>query len=250
MVSDSKNISMALGGAALAALGVAAYYKFCKTGSGVDYTDIHSVSRDELAALLDEIVQNQEEMKTLMATLQSEIIEKDLSFLDVCEMVETRSSKSPLEKYGLSVQNFSSLLAGHNSDPVIRKKIMRLTSSGVDPMGKSTAGEVNIDNLVPKHSVESIIDIHSYMLQRLKDTIQNLNIRKKTNPRLATVAAQAYVGKLVQIQYGLSCEQLEGLACHFHSGLSQDERFFEIGTELRQALTKLTDMCTEGSATA
>ena len=55
MVSDSKSqVSLALGGAALAALGVAIYYKFSKTPKG-DFKDIHSVTKEQLSDLLDEV---------------------------------------------------------------------------------------------------------------------------------------------------------------------------------------------------
>ena len=71
-------------------------------------------------------------------------------------------------------------------------------------------------------------------------------IKKLTSARLATIATQAYVGKLVQVQYGIASNELEALAAHFSRVLSQDERFLEIGAELRHTLGKLTELCSEG----
>lgn len=88
--SSKSHLSLALGGAAVAALSIAAYYKFVKqpgSFSKATFEDIHNVTSDQLAALLDELVENQEIMKNLMADLQKEIVAKDLGFFEVCEKV-------------------------------------------------------------------------------------------------------------------------------------------------------------------
>lgn len=259
--SSSYTISSLAGVAgvtALALLGARIAYKVYKdvaSEEGPNFSDIHRVTKDQLAGLLDEILENQKFLQKMMVDLQKEILEKNLSFQQVMEKVEEKYSPSPLEKHNLSVQKFSQLLSGHNSDPMIRKKIMKLTSSqnpfGGGGGGAGTAPDAShIEKLAEKHSIETVIDIHRYMLQGLKDTMADLKISKKTSPRLATIAAQAFVGKLVQFQYGLSCEELELLAAHFHAGLSQDNRFFEIGCELRQSLSKLTEMCSDADMAA
>lgn len=76
------------------------------------------------------------------------------------------------------MQKFSQLLAGHNSDSVIRKKILKLTSgsSGGGPLGGGGKKVGDIKGLVDEHSVESVIDIHSYMLAKLKETMATVQV--------------------------------------------------------------------------
>lgn len=262
MVSDSSK-RMALAGAAVAALGVAVYYKLkndklidgislssfgCGLGKGGSM-NIKNMTRKQLSLLLDEIIDNQKKMREMLKILQAEIVEKDLSFNEVCEQVEQRSMPSPLERYGLTVQMFSSVLSEHNGDANIREKIVQLTSGGVDNANQADNNKESrsVESLASKYSVETVIEVHAYMLERLKETLKNLEVKKKMHPRIATVAAQSYVGKLIQFQYGFSSEDLETLTEYYRPQLTDDERFFEMGVELRQALSKLTEMCTKRS---
>lgn len=249
---NSKHLSLALGGAAVAALGIALYYKF--RNETINSINIQNMSRKQLGTLLDEIIDNQTKMREMLKVLQGDIVKHDLSFNEVCEQVEEKIIPSPLEKYGLSVSMFSQVLAEHNGDAGIREKIVQLTSSSADPSATSLEAiakkKQHVEQLAEKFSVETVIEVHGYMLERLKETLKNLQVDKKMQPRIATVAAQAYVGKLIQFQYGFSSEDLEAITEYYRPELADDERFFEMGVELKQTLNQLTELCTEGAGPA
>merc|ERR1712194_228997 len=242
--------AVALGGAAVATLAAAVYFKY---GSKKvrSFEDIHAVTRDELSKLLDEILAHSQDMQKLMKELHEEILQENLSFEKVCARVNAKAVPSPLEKHGLSVNRFSQLLSGHNGDAEIREKILQLTTvpQQSDILNNSTASENKgaDSGLLEKYSVSDVVRVHEFMLNNLRDIVKSVETQSGstlcTNPRLVTLAAQAFVGKLVQQEFGVTSEQLENLTTSYHTQLYNDERFADIGSELRHVLRRLTELC-------
>jgi len=266
--SSVKPVSVALGIAAAAALGVAAYARWKKSTNESQsaghksgkYPTSGPITKKQLSQLLDEILTNQQQMNAQMDKLQQEIIQSDWTFAQACAKVQEAPVPSTLEEHQISVKDFGKMLNAHNSDPEIRAKIGQLTSGSVSGGGGSSvcAGGENasggavkpIELLVAEFSMERVIDVHSFMLASLKNLMEGLDSEDskycfQMDSRLATIAAQAYVGKLVYQNFGLSCEQLEALAKHYHAGLTEDDRFHGIGSELRYWLNGLAAKCSK-----
>lgn len=66
--------------------------------------------------------------------------------------------------------------------------------------------------------INHIIKIHLFTSYELSDIVQQ--IEPGMQGREATVAAQAYIGKLVQQKYNVSPEMLEKHVNYFHTQLS------------------------------
>jgi len=238
-----RNLALGVSAAALAGAALLLYSKSqelkgesaAKKSWSPDAVDTETMSN-----LLTEIVDSQNKMKKVMETLAKTILDKDLSFAEICEEVRGMKIPDPLTERGISIDQFSQLLAVHNTNQDIRAKILQLTGSPMEVKGTPVKGE-ELEKLVKLHSIEKVIDIHAYMLDELTAVLGSVN--KRIEPRVATISAQAFVGKQVKTKFGLSSEGLEALAAEYHYQLSQDQRFFELGTEIRQTIQNLVMKC-------
>lgn len=217
-----------LGASALLAGGLGYFlYKKYKQAVVIDLAD---VSPEQMVELLEQLIMSQSQMKEVMKTLATEIYEKDMDFPQICKAVERAKTEDPLQPYGLTIEDFSQLLAMHNGSENIRKLILKLTS-GPDP--EAAEYKKKLRKLTQKYVVEDMIIIHTYMLEQLKLVLENRDKTVSVNSRVATIATQAFVGKVVRQKYELSTEDLEMLTAHYHTALRADGRFFELGTEMR-----------------
>merc|ERR1712194_187526 len=103
--------------------------------------------------------------------------------------------------------------------------------------------------LLDKYSVADVVKVHEFMLNNLREIVKSVETQSGSssslcsNPRLVTLAAQAFVGKLVHQEFSISSEQLESLTTSYHAQLYNDESFADIGSELRHVLRRLTELC-------
>jgi len=84
---------------ALALSGLAAYYAMNSLGSSGRKNEFDGkVTAAQIVQLLEEIVESQQEMKSMMDDLMKEILASDLSFHDICNLVDQRKPRDLLEE--------------------------------------------------------------------------------------------------------------------------------------------------------
>ncbi|CAD7962845.1 unnamed protein product [Amoebophrya sp. A25] len=243
--SGRKAAVLCAAAGAVALGGLATYYALKsrrKVGDG-SFPE-GKVSAEQMVQLLEEIVASQYEMKTLMDRLNVEIQQGDLSFPQICELVDNRKPRDLLVEKGISIKRFTSLLEEFSGNPTIRAKVVNLTQATADSTSGSSKVVITPEQaaaLAQNFTVKDVVQIHEFMLDELHKIMQSKDgsLMAKYTSRVATISSQAYVGKLVKAKYNLTSEQLEALVTHYNTALGSDQRFFELGIEMREAVQNL-----------
>ncbi|CAD7945506.1 unnamed protein product [Amoebophrya sp. A120] len=236
---------------ALALGSLAAYYAVSSMSSSSSKNEFDgNVTAAQMVQLLEEIVESQQDMKRMMDDLMQEITAKDLSFAEICALVQQRKPRDLLEEKNISIKRFSSLLEEFSHNPTIRAKVVQLTQSQAEPSSsKSTISPEHVAKLAEKHSVTEVIAIHEYMLEQLQSILRETTSTEFSS-RVATISSQAFVAKLVKRKYGLSSEELEAVVANYQQQLGTNDRFFELGIEMREAVQSLVKKATASGGPA
>jgi len=198
------------------------------------------ITRDELLVILKNIARSQEEMKTIMSELMNDVTTLKPDFLTMHELVKKKTPEDPLEKAGITMQEFDTMLDANQDDPEIRKAIMTLMGGDAS---QQTGAEVS--EKVLALTVSKIREIHVFMLEELRALVPQAS--KVTNPDGKTIAitAQALVGAKVQTKFQLSADEVECAVRHHHASLACDQDFATLALQVQQIMSRLM---TSGSA--
>ena len=96
------------------------------------------------------------------------IQDSTLSFEQICILVDQMRPADPLAVHGVSLEEFSQLLAHFNGSDRIRNKILKLTAGPYTEQGAGKISQKQLDELNAQYSDEDVVAMHSFMLGQLK----------------------------------------------------------------------------------
>eukprot|EP01066_Platyproteum_vivax_P007974 Platyproteum_vivax@DN3252_c0_g1_i1.p1 len=194
--------------------------------------DVSEIDRDTLLQLLREIRQSQETLREVIKGLCQELYGTKPRLMDVYNKVKTRAPLDPLDKYGLTMLQFDSLLEKFGSDIHVKAHIDALEApsfgSGPSPKARNT-------------TKKTVIEVHQLMLDELQAVAKEfLKMRPGAlDPKLVTMAAQAIVASKVEHQFAMTSEDIEGAVLMLRPELVQDSNFGELNLSLQQTLAQI-----------
>jgi len=200
------------------------------------------ITRDELLVILKNIARSQEEMKTIMAELMSDVTTLKPEFLDMYALVKQKTPEDPLEKAGITMQEFDTMLDANQDDPEIRKAIMTLMGGDAAQPGGPTA---EVPAKVLNLTVSKIREIHVFMLEELRALVPQASCVQCPDGKTIAITAQALVGAKVQAKFSLSADEVECAVRHHHASLACDQDFATLALQVQQIMSRLM---TSGSA--
>jgi len=157
-----------------------------------------------------------------------------MSFDETYDRVKQVQPRDPLEKYGLSMQEFDQLLDKYQFDPTVREAIAKI-------MGTKKADTVPSEK-VQAITVKQIIEVHTFMLKELEDIVtkyQGMQKRCELDMKTVTVVAQAIVGAKMEEKFGISSEDIESAVLMHHTTLAKDQEFATINEKIQHQMSKL-----------
>jgi hypothetical protein len=227
---DWGKIVLVAGGTA--AVGALVYYLLRDEAAGTEGgKSAGEMTKEDLLKLLHEIVESQSDMSNLMKEVTDVVMKESLTFEQVYERVKSRQPRDPLEKRGLSIQDFDRLLDEHQNDTEIKTVIAEIMTAGNVKPGAA--------NPVP---IGDIIKVHEFMCTELQEIVKEykkLDNKDSYEKKTLTIAAQAVVASRVQKNYGYTSEQIEACVLTNHELLSQDSHFTSLSVQMQQTMGQL-----------
>jgi len=199
-----------------------------------DILQAEDVTKDQVILILKQMIDSQERMKAHMKELTVKLIEKDMDFEETYEQVRSVQPDDPLERSGLSMNDFDQLLNKHQADPQVMEGITRIM--GMADPGNKPAGKLK------DVSEAQVIEVHAFMLMELKGLLALFSGIKSTrnwDMKTVTLASQAIVGAKVEKKYNLNSEEIERAVMKHHNTLATNQEFEQINIKMQQTMTSL-----------
>lgn len=197
-------------------------------------TKVDEITKQQVREILQEIIASQEKMKVYMKDLTKELHSKSLNFEQTYKRVKEVQPNDPLEKYGLTMQDFDFILDKHQNDPNVRDAITKIMGA---PNLSNCASEK-----VQQMTVKKIIEVHTFMLAELEKLVQyfqQLPNKDSYDLKTVTIAAQAIVGFKIEEKFSITSEDIESAVLMYHTMLATDQEFAEVNIKIQQAMGML-----------
>eukprot|EP01054_Gregarina_sp_Poly1_P007596 Gregarina_sp_Poly_1__7595@NODE_425_length_8620_cov_281_527534_g346_i0_p4_GENE_NODE_425_length_8620_cov_281_527534_g346_i0NODE_425_length_8620_cov_281_527534_g346_i0_p4_ORF_typecomplete_len306_score48_80DUF4168/PF13767_6/11DUF4168/PF13767_6/3_8DUF4168/PF13767_6/3_6e02DUF1160/PF06648_11/0_17DUF1160/PF06648_11/4_9e02PgaD/PF13994_6/0_11PAP_PilO/PF06864_12/0_19PAP_PilO/PF06864_12/6_5e02Hormone_1/PF00103_20/58Hormone_1/PF00103_20/5CHASE6_C/PF17150_4/4_2CHASE6_C/PF17150_4/2e02_NODE_425_length_8620_cov_ len=200
--------------------------------------DLKKASRETVLQLLREIVKVQRELSATMQDVIQRITTDNLSPDATYELVAQQQPIDPLEKNGLSIADFDSLLDRFAQDEEVHAAIVEVVQ-GPDQSG--AAPSLKSDNQAL--TVDRIVEINLTMLDKFKSVIEHFKERMKTNPekynpRTVSITAQAVVGAHVQREFNVTADDVEKGMLVYQLELSMRQDFLQANDEIQKIMAE------------
>jgi hypothetical protein len=192
------------------------------------------VTKEQVLQILGEIVESQEKMRTHMKALTRDIIEKNMDFDKTYDDVRAVQPDDPLERIGLSMTDFDSVLSKYQADPQVREGITRIM--GISDPGAAGSGAVKDVN------DQRVIEVHAFMLKELEGLVSHFTSikgQRSYDMKIVTLALQAMVGAKVETRFGLTSDDIESAVIKNHSKLATNQEFANINVNMQQTIANL-----------
>jgi len=193
------------------------------------------LSKEEVLAILADIVGMQQVMKQNMKKLTKEMAEGELAFEQIYERVKEAQPADPLEKRGLSPDDLDRVLQSSSSDPEILQAVSKIMSPAEPQEGSA------LTKRAKELTVAQIVEIHTFMLQELQAFIKYFQglkeeERAKYDKKTVGIVSQAMLDSKVSAKYSLASEDMEGAILANKSKLVSDMKFMQTHLEMQQAM--------------
>lgn len=188
-------------------------------------------SKEGLLQTLQELSNQQAQMRNQLKKLTDEVSGKSMSLSQVCKRCAEMQLSDPLEKYGMSAVEFNKVLAEYEDDPAVHEAITTLMGS--PPTGTAAVTEAS-SSLTPT----KLLDIHKFMLAEYERLALQPD-KGCTKASIITFAAQAIVAGKAEAAYQVSVEDIESAVLVHQGALSSSPEFSEINVKMQKAIAKL-----------
>jgi len=205
-----------------------------KDASAAGGKKAEEMSKETVQQILREIIESQELMKGHIKDLTKELRTKNMSFDETYDRVKKVQPGDPLEKNGLSMQEFDQLLDKYQSDATVREAIAKI-------MGTPNANTVTSEK-VQAISVQKIIEVHKFMLKELEDLVdkyKGMQKNRELDMKTVTIVAQAIVGAKMEEKFDITTEDIESAVLMYHTMLATDRDFATINEKIQHTMGKL-----------
>jgi len=183
--------------------------------------------------ILREIVESHEKMRTHMKALTQELLAKKLDFEQTYQRVKDVQPEDPLERNGLNMAEFDTLLGKYQHDVQVKEDIGKIMGMPTNPSSEPAKASV---------PARKVIDVHSFMLEELEKLVQHVGImpdKVSYDMKTVTLAAQAIVGAKVEEKFSLTSEDIERAVIEHHTSLATDQEFAAVNMKMQQAMAFL-----------
>lgn len=229
-LKDPKYLLVIAGG--VAAVGVLVLASSKTSGSSKPRKEKLALdSKEGLLQTLQELSNQQAQMRNQLKKLTDEVSGKSMSLSQVCKRCAEMQLSDPLEKYGMSAVEFNKVLAEYEDDPAVHEAITTLMGS--PPTGTAAVTEAS-SSLTPT----KLLDIHKFMLAEYERLALQPD-KGCTKASIITFAAQAIVAGKAEAAYQVSVEDIESAVLVHQGALSSSPEFSEINVKMQKAIAKL-----------
>mmetsp|Transcript_96685 Transcript_96685/g.134168 ORF Transcript_96685/g.134168 Transcript_96685/m.134168 type:complete len:249 (+) Transcript_96685:87-833(+) len=187
----------------------------------------------QVQQILSEIVSSQEQMLGHMKNLTRELMTEKLSFDQTYKRLKQVQPDDPLERYGLTFQQFDALLGKHQNDPKVKEGIHHIMGMPVKTDSPAEA---------PVVSADKVIEVHKYMLEEVEKLVQQFKSLKSQatyDSKTVTLTAQAMVGAKVEEKFDLTSEDIERAVVRYHEELATNKEFASVNMQMQKAMSYL-----------
>lgn len=211
-------------------------------GAGKTKLKPEEITKVEVQAILKEISNSQDRMKTYIKELTQELMARSMNFEEVYLRVRKVQPEDPLERHGLSMTDFDRLLDKHQTDPLVREIIGKIMS-----VPQPTGG---ISEKVQAISVQQVLAIHSFMLEQLEILVQDYlgQGSAEYDMKCMTIAAQAIVAAKMEAKFGFTSEDIEEAVLMYHTVLATSQEFAVLNTKIQAAMAQLMGTTADAAA--
>ncbi|XP_026193778.1 uncharacterized protein LOC34621146 [Cyclospora cayetanensis] len=237
MNTDWKQLLLIAGGVAVT--GVAAYYLLRDDGAASKERDSdntklnqNDATKEQVLMVLQDIMATQEKMKCLLKKFTQKFVDEECTFQEACSLVAKQNPEDPLARYGLTVATFDSLLDKFGEDPEVKDFVLSIMGCASAPNPSAAAYQI---------TTERLIKVHEFMRDELQALAAEAGCLPKEDTKVIALAAQAYVGALVQKQFGLRGEDIEGAVMLNHKALAADAKFTLVNCAIQKTMNDLVD---------
>lgn len=188
--------------------------------------------REKVGDILGELLANQTETKDTLRSLTKEIIQNNYDFKKAYERVKDVHPKDPLERHGISMQQFDDLLEKYANDQEIRTLISRVMSAA------PTISKEKVQDI----TIETVMKIHSLMLnelERLVEEFQSISDRHSYDMKSVVIATQAMVGAKVEETFNVTSDEVEASVYEHHPVLAKSREFTRMNISISAKMSQL-----------
>ncbi|KAL8450886.1 hypothetical protein Emag_002992 [Eimeria magna] len=169
-------------------------------------------------------------MKGLMKRFTQKFLEEEFTFEEACALVAKQHPDDPLRRYGLTMADFDGLLDKFQQDQEVKEAVFSIMGSASAPNPTPQAYTM---------SKEQLVKVHEFMRDELQNLTKDGGVWPKTDPKVLTLAAQAYVGAKVQKEFGFSSEDIEGAVLLNHKELATNAAFTLVNMAIQKTMNDL-----------
>ncbi|KAL8443933.1 hypothetical protein Emed_006476 [Eimeria media] len=187
-------------------------------------------TKEQVLAVLHDIFTTQEKMKGLMKRFTQKFLEEEFTFEEACALVAKQHPDDPLRRYGLTMADFDGLLDKFQQDQEVKEAVFSIMGSASAPNPTPQAYTM---------SKEQLVKVHEFMRDELQNLTKDGGVWPKTDPKVLTLAAQAYVGAKVQKEFGFSSEDIEGAVLLNHKELATNAAFTLVNMAIQKTMNDL-----------
>lgn len=188
---------------------------------------LEDISKDVLYQMLEELTESHDKIKDQSKMITQELLATpSISFEETYQRVTKILPDDPLDRLGLSMMDFDTLLDRHQKDPEIRRLVAEI-------MGASTPASDRVATL----TVKEITVIHEFMLDALKHLTEELQQHHEL--RTVTIAVQCILNAKLEAKFNVTSEDLEIAVLKNHTELATDADFVNVSVEMQSIMGTL-----------
>ncbi|KAL8272545.1 hypothetical protein Esti_003544 [Eimeria stiedai] len=191
---------------------------------------VPQATKEQVLAVLHDIFTTQEKMKGLMKRFTQRFLEEEFTFEEACALVAKQHPDDPLRRYGLTMADFDGLLDKFQQDQEVKEAVFSIMGSASAPNPTPQAYTM---------SKEQLVKVHEFMRDELQNLTKDGGVWPKADPKVLTLAAQAYVGAKVQREFGFTSEDIEGAVLLNHKELATNAAFTLVNMAIQKTMNDL-----------
>lgn len=205
-----------------------------------------SYTKEDMLHILDEILESQNCLKSVMKKLTGEFVENPPSDFQECyDKVKRASPQDPLDRRRISLSEFDRLVEKFYTDDKVSdtiEKIMGINGSSNISSGGTKENGAQVLGKIENINDRLLININEFMLKELRDFVGQYSAASDKHVydvKTLTIAAQVWVGSRVEKQFNLSSDEIETAMLARSQYLRDDPDFERISFQMQTTMEQL-----------